>query len=117
LGILHIVYSTFGLLIGIFVFTLLSGVGWVSRDPTAMGILGFIGFLVGGFLIAISIPGIFAGIGLVKMSPWSRVLAIVMGCLHLLNIPIGTALGVYTFWVLLNEESVKHLSSTSKTPT
>jgi hypothetical protein len=28
-------------------------------------------------------------------------LAIVLGCFHLLNPPFGTALGIYTLWVLL----------------
>jgi hypothetical protein len=107
LGILHIVYSIFGFLIGAGLFTLLSGIGYLSGDHIAMGVLGLIGFLTGGFLIVISIPGIIAGIGLFKVRPWARILAIIVGCLHLMNIPLGTALGIYTFWVLVNDESIK----------
>ncbi len=32
---------------------------------------------------------------------WARVLAILLGFISLFNIPFGTALGVYTLWVLL----------------
>jgi hypothetical protein len=32
--------------------------------------------------------------------PWGRVLAIIAAILALLKIPFGTALGIYTLWVL-----------------
>ena len=32
--------------------------------------------------------------------PWARMLAIVLGVLALFKVPLGTALGVYTLWVL-----------------
>lgn len=37
----------------------------------------------GGFLILISIPGIVAGIGLLKYKSWARILAIILGVLNL----------------------------------
>ena len=42
-----------------------------------------------------------AGWGLMHRLPWARVLALVLGILALLSIPFGTALGVFTLWVLL----------------
>jgi hypothetical protein len=109
-GILHIVYSAIGVLIAIACFVLLSGIGYVSGDETAMGVLGLIGVLVAGFLVIVSIPGIIAGIGLLKLRPWSRILAIIVSCLDLFNIPFGTALGVYTLYVLMNDEAIRLLS-------
>ena len=32
--------------------------------------------------------------------PWGRTFAIVLAILQLIKIPFGTALGVYTLWVL-----------------
>jgi hypothetical protein len=113
LGILHIVYSIFGLLIGIGLLFILSGIGLISGDPTALGVLTLIGSILGGFFIVLSIPGIIAGVGLLKLRPWARILAIIMACLDVLNIPIGTALGVYTFWVLINDEVVQEFSKNS----
>jgi predicted nucleic acid-binding Zn ribbon protein len=46
--------------------------------------------------------GIIAGAGLLQRQPWARTLAIVLGCISLINIPFGTALGIYTLWVLLS---------------
>ncbi len=40
------------------------------------------------------------GYALLTRQPWGRVLAIVFGILALIHLPLGTALGVYTLWVL-----------------
>lgn len=53
------------------------------------------------FLSVGSIPGIVGGVGLLRARPWARVLLLVLGALNLMFVPIGTALGGYTFWVLL----------------
>ena len=61
--------------------------------------LGAIGFLFS----AVAIAGFIAGIGLLAHSPWARMLAIVLGCISLVHFPFGTALGIYTLWVLVRE--------------
>jgi hypothetical protein len=43
-----------------------------------------------------------AGFGLMQKTTWGRGVAIVAGCLALLHMPFGTALGVWTLVVLLN---------------
>ena len=47
-----------------------------------------------------AVLSVIVGYGLMKRKFWARVLAIVAGILALINIPFGTALGVYTLWVL-----------------
>ena len=42
-----------------------------------------------------------AGWGLLKMQPWGRPFALVMGFLGLIHPPFDTALGIYTLFVLL----------------
>ena len=46
-----------------------------------------------------------AGFGLLNRRPWGRVLAIVAAILALLKFPFGTALGIYTLWVLASGAS------------
>ena len=56
---------------------------------------------------------IIAGIGLLQRQLWARVLALVLGFLSLINVPFGTALGIYTIWVLLSanaEERYRRLA-------
>lgn len=61
--------------------------------------LSGIGLLILGFAIA----GGIAGWGLMAHCPWARMLAIILGCISLIHFPIGTALGIYTLWVLVPE--------------
>ena len=54
------------------------------------------------FLVLIkALAGFAAGWGLLERQSWGRVLTLVLGFVSLINIPLGTALGVYTIWVLL----------------
>jgi hypothetical protein len=59
--------------------------------------LGVIGLIISGFALA----GVIAGWGLMTHCPWARMLAIVLGCISLIHFPFGTALGIYTLWVLV----------------
>jgi glucose uptake protein GlcU len=42
---------------------------------------------------------------LLQHEEWARVFALVIGFIALLSVPIGTALGIYTLWVLLPAQS------------
>ena len=55
------------------------------------------------------LPGIIAyvaaGYGLLNHKSWARILAIILAILNLILFPIGTAIGIYTLWVLFNDET------------
>ena len=105
LGILWLAMSAFHLLPALFMFSVFRFHGpalWMpGAPPFVFGFMRAVGtlFLAGG------IVGIIAGWGLLDRQPWARMLAIVLGCLNLLNLPFGTVLGIYTLWVLLPAES------------
>jgi hypothetical protein len=105
LGWLFIIYSALFDLIALIVLVILGGAGAVSGDRQAIFITGAVGVGIATVLLILSIPGIIAGIGLLKLQQWARILAMVLGALHLLSFPFGTALGIYTFWVLLNAQT------------
>ena len=115
LAILNIVMGGIGLLIGAGMLLMFGGIGMLagaanSGDPEAIlafPIMGALGGLIFVVLLIFSAPQIIGGIGLLKMQPWARILMIVLSALSLLSIPIGTALGIYGLWVLLNEETVR----------
>jgi hypothetical protein len=111
LGWLNIALGIFGLLIAIFTFMILISVGLISRDNDAMIVLGIIATLVAGLLGVLSVPGIIAGYGLLRRQMWARYLALVVGFLSLFNVPLGTLVGGYTIWVLLQEEAVTAFQS------
>jgi hypothetical protein len=105
LGWCFIVYHSIVALIGIGVGIIVSGAGALSGEREAMFVTGSIGIAIAAFLIILALPGIITGLGLLKFRPWARILAIILGVLHLLSFPFGTALGVYTLVVLLNAEA------------
>jgi hypothetical protein len=114
LAYLHIVFGGLGAvaaIIVLFVFGGIAGVVGASNpgDPqawhVAMPILGVIGLVISGFVLLLSLPGIIAGFGLLRFRPWARILGIVLSALDLPGVPIGTALGVYGLWVLLQPET------------
>ena len=107
LGALFIAYHIIGLIVGFVIMALLSSIGYLTGDATATTVLTTIGLGVGSFLIILSIPGIIAGIWLLMRRPWARILALIVGAFDLIDIPFGTALGVYSFWVLLNDETIR----------
>jgi hypothetical protein len=105
-GALCIGLSVLCILGGGFLFVLLAGIGFLSHDQDASMILSTIGFIIAGFLVIISIPGIIGGIGLLKRREWARILVLIISALNLLNIPIGTAVGAYSIWVLVQRETI-----------
>jgi hypothetical protein len=107
LGILWLVFSVFHLLPGLFLIGFSHSMrGFLPSDVPIFvpGLLHFIGMA----LSLSSVAGLVAGWGLLNWRPWARMLAIVMGVLQLLNFPFGTALGIYTLWVLLPTDSEQH---------
>ena len=57
-------------------------------------------------LLAKAALGFLAGWGLLQHEKWARIITLVLAFVSLFtNIPFGTALGVYTMWVLLPSES------------
>jgi hypothetical protein len=61
--------------------------------------------LAGWLILLKAAFGFFAGWGLLQKEEWARPVALVVGFIALLNVPLGTALGIYTLWVLLPSQS------------
>jgi len=117
IGWLSIVSSGLLLVIGVGGFFLLSSIGVISGDRQAALILGIIGTWGGLFFVALALPGFAAGYGLLKRKEWGRILAIVVAFVHLINFPLGTLLGVYTLWVLLQTSAGEYFGAAPRAAT
>src|SRR5688572_21748753 len=118
---LYIVFGVLGSLFGLGLMALLSviGVAGAASDPDAwmaLPILGFTGAALGVFMLILSLPGIIAGFGLLKFRPWARILTIVLSALNLMNIPLGTIVGVYGLWVMLSDEGSRLFTKAPASP-
>jgi hypothetical protein len=58
-----------------------------------------------GTLLILAAGGVCVGLGLMQRASWARTAAIILGVLALFHPPLGTALGVYSLWVLLADEA------------
>ena len=113
LGIFWLALSVFRLLPGLFLVSMFRHGGVSFLPPDAPFFVHAILRLVGGALLFGGVIGIIAGWGLLERQPWARMLSIVLGCFNLIDMPFGTALGIYTLWVLLpakSEEEYKQIA-------
>ena len=107
LGWLYAASGGVTLLVAAVIGTLLGAVG-VASAAAAVGIVGFVVALIVG---VIALPSLICGWGLLNYKPWARTLGIVLSVLQLPSFPVGTALGGYGLWVLLNDESRRMLEA------
>ena len=122
LGVLYIALGAFGLcaaLVLSLVLGVATGIVGANADAhdaaIAIPIIGLAGTTLVAFLVATSLPGLIAGIGLLKFRPWARILAIVLAVINLIHIPFGTAVGIYGLWVLFNKETEQLFSGAPPT--
>lgn len=104
---LQIGLSILTIIIGVVIFIILFFVGDLADDREAEFVLSIIANVLIVFFVVLSIPGIIAGIGLFKRKEWARILTLIISVLELFNFPLGTAVGVYSIWALVQPEIVE----------
>lgn len=105
---LHVMEAVLYIGGAILLMTFFSGIGLMTDDPEALGILTVVGLCSGGFLLLFGIPVALAGWGLLKKEYWARVLAMVLAIIGLFLFPIGTIVGAYVLWVLTSEPAAAY---------
>jgi hypothetical protein len=111
-GVLFIVWGLLTTLVG--VSTLALGIGAVAMIASASRGSGGGQFAAGLTAAAFTALAVIAmlwgaahvvvGVPLRRHKPWARLIALMLGSIDLLLLPYGTALGIYTLWVLLDEK-------------
>ena len=113
LGWILIAVHAIFLAIGAFAFALLVSIGAISGSGDAIAVLSLVAICVAALMALLALPGILAGYGLLNRKPWGRVLAIIVAAINLVNFPLGTILGVYALWVLLQPASEEYFMPTN----
>jgi uncharacterized membrane protein YozB (DUF420 family) len=102
LAILWFAHSAFRMIPGIAIIAMFgSGFMPPGMPEFVIPIVQTVGYIFIGFAAI----GLIVGWGLLERQPWARTLAIVLGVIGLFEPPFGTALGIYTLWVLLPAQS------------
>ena len=122
-AVLFLILGIFGLMAALGVamaFGVASGIVGANAEPhdaaIALPIIGLTGTMLVAYLLATSLPGLIAAIGLLRLRPWARVLGIVAAVLYLIHIPFGTAVGAYAIWVLVNKDTERLLETGAPAP-
>ena len=110
LGALFLTFSILMIIGGVVINQFLPMAGEISGDSTAIRITSIIGKSIGTVLFIFAAPGIICGYGLITKKAWSRVFGIILSCLSLFSIPIGTIIGIYGLWTLFKDETKDLLS-------
>ncbi len=110
---IHIIFSLLGIFFAILASTILGLVGDFIDDRDAEMVLTIVANGVAVFFTIIAIPGIIGGIGLMKRKEWARILILIISVLDLFNFPIGTAVGGYSIWALVQPEVVDKFGNRS----
>jgi len=102
LGILWLAMSAFRVIPGLALILIFSTRSFPPGAPpfvhNLLHVMGVV-FLLG------AAAGVGVGCGLLARQPWARMAAIIFGGLNLPDIAFGTAMGIYTLWVLLPVDS------------
>ncbi len=107
-GAIHIGFGLIGLMGALAVFFALKfAAGFVEGENVPEVVLKFLSVSLPVLIGFTSTLGLVGGIGLLSVQPWARYLIIVVAALGCLNIPIGTLKGVYSLWVLLQDDTIK----------
>jgi hypothetical protein len=112
-GIVRIGLSILGFAFAAMIAVVLVGVGvgvWYDGSEEVLPILSAIALSVMIAAVTFATPGIVAGIGVLRHKNWARYLAIAMSVLDLLAPPLGTALAIYSIWVLTSRRTVQLFS-------
>ena len=79
--------------------------GLFSGEIVGIVVAPIVAIVVATIMVLVAVPGLLAGKGLLEGKGWARVLAMVLAALNFFSFPLGTALCVYTFWVLWGKDA------------
>lgn len=109
IAILWLISGAFWFFGALFLLVLMFGISFIP-DVQAEGAGGMMRWFSAIMFIPIGvaiIPQVSGGFGLLKKKPWGRTLILIVSVLALVFFPFGTALGIYSIYILTHQETIK----------
>jgi hypothetical protein len=120
LGILQLTWGGMGLLLGASLLLLAAGAAAIARTPGGDPLTaGFTAALFVVFALALALGGwanAWTGRALRQHRSPGRTGALILAVMNLFVLPFGTALAIYTFWVLLHNDARALFVATDQRP-
>jgi hypothetical protein len=111
LGVLYVVWGGLGVVLGVALLLLGVGATALARAPMhegtelAAGLTAVLLAFVGILLVGAGALSTWTGVALGERRPAARLAGLALALVNLFVFPLGTALGAYSFWVLLQNET------------
>ncbi len=106
---LHGIWGVFGVLAGCSLWVLAVGTNAALLDLGSLGgpehAAVWLFITTGVFFVILGALMMIVGRSIARRQNAGRVAALGLAVINLIIVPFGTALGVYTFWVLLNDDA------------
>ncbi|HVT45306.1 MAG TPA: hypothetical protein VMT00_13055 [Thermoanaerobaculia bacterium] len=94
-------------------FVAIAGGGLLSGDSEAIAVTWLVASVLATIVLVFSLPALLGGIGLLRGSRWGRFLALLAGALNLVVVPFGTAIGIYTLYVVGTRDAAPSSANTA----
>jgi hypothetical protein len=111
LGILWLAVSALNAIGAVVVYIIANTLFAPGNDTGAPNFLHPLLTVISIVIVVKAALGFVAGWGLLQREHWARIVALVLAFISLFNVPFGTAIGVYTMWVLLPMQSEQEYES------
>lgn len=112
-GALHVGFGILGVLGALAIYlTFQFTYELIDEEPLVENLIAFMGNTLSLIVLFISVLGIIGGAGLFSFKPWARILVMIVSAINCLNIPVGTAKGIYSIWVLMQPETIEMFDGT-----
>ncbi|HZY81773.1 MAG TPA: hypothetical protein VFE50_19755 [Cyclobacteriaceae bacterium] len=118
LGIIYIVTATLTIVVALFLRAIMGIVFEFAMQEVhgeerrfAEFFLSLGSFLPAVIIIFSGIPTMIAGIGLLTRQGWAVIISLIVGCLKLFSVPIGTAIGIYAIWIYAEDQKLKRAAT------
>ena len=109
LGALHIALSILYIVVSLAIFAVLHSKGFFRGAEASVA--DVICAVSACFLLTVAFIGIVGGTGVIHGKAWAHMMVLILGCLDLVSIPLGTILGIYTIYIFMKEDTTKGESS------
>ena len=100
LSAIYCIYGGLHIFLTLFIILLTRSSDSFIHDPDMRAVKLFVCI---SFVFALL--ALIGGIGLRQYKSWARWMVIIIGCLNMVAFPVGTALCVYTMWVLFRKDT------------
>ncbi|MEA1886425.1 MAG: hypothetical protein U9N72_04375 [Bacteroidota bacterium] len=107
-GALHIGFGILGIVGALIVFFSINfAQSFVEGEEIAVAVLTAVKIFLPALIGLISLLSVIGAIWLFSYKEWARILIIVMSAINCLNVPVGTAKGVYSIWALVQDDTIE----------